>query len=92
MGYVGVVRKSADHSSSREGGSWELWKGFGYADMVMFEIALYTYVADGYMHVASQVFAGVVFMRSLMTAAFPIFMPTMYENLGAPWATSILGT
>ncbi|KAF2181403.1 MFS general substrate transporter [Zopfia rhizophila CBS 207.26] len=50
-----------------------------------------SYLIDCYGFYSNSAIAVNTFIRSLFGAFFPLFTPTMYHNLGVPWATSLLG-
>jgi multidrug resistance protein len=54
-------------------------------------LALFNYVIDTYLFVAASALAANTVCRSLVGAAFPLFARQMYERLGTPWASSLLG-
>ncbi|TGZ82111.1 MFS general substrate transporter [Ascodesmis nigricans] len=64
---------------------------FGFSSLILI-VAFYTYLSEAYdtAH-AGSVFAGILFVRSIVTAGFPVAMPKMYDNLGVNWASSTLG-
>ncbi|KAF1998745.1 citrinin biosynthesis transporter CtnC [Amniculicola lignicola CBS 123094] len=49
-----------------------------------------SYLIDCYGFYANSAIAINTFIRSIFGAFFPLFTPTMYRNLGVPWATSLL--
>ncbi|KAF5853300.1 hypothetical protein GGP41_001911 [Bipolaris sorokiniana] len=60
--------------------------GFG---MVLVFISCINYLIDSYVIYAASVMAASSVLRSLFGAAFPLFTPYMYRNLGIHWASSI---
>ncbi|KAE8153835.1 MFS general substrate transporter [Aspergillus avenaceus] len=50
----------------------------------------FKYIVDVYLYVANSAISGNTFARSFFGAAFPLFSPALYHNLGVPWATSLL--
>ena len=56
----------------------------------MFGMALYAYTIDSYPEHVSSAMAAVQFTRSLTAFAFPLFAPTMYEQLGYGWGNTLL--
>ncbi|KAI1387974.1 MFS general substrate transporter [Hypoxylon trugodes] len=50
----------------------------------------FKYIVDVYANVANSAISGNTFARSFFGAAFPLFAPAMYHNLGVPWATTLL--
>ncbi|KAH8078023.1 polyamine transporter [Filobasidium floriforme] len=61
--------------------------GFGFFCIIN---AILTYVVDGYGHYASSALAGVVFVRNIVGAIFPLFGRQMFERLGNQWALFLL--
>ena len=59
--------------------------------MFMVFVQAFNYIVDVYLQMANSAIAANTFVRSLFGAAFPIFGPYMYHNLGVDWATSVLG-
>lgn len=49
------------------------------------------YIIDCYGFYSNSAIAINTFVRSIAGAGFPLFAPAMYQNLGVPWATSLLG-
>lgn len=49
-----------------------------------------SYLIDCYGFYSNSAIAVNTFIRSLFGAFFPLFTPVMYQNLGVPWATSLL--
>ena len=60
--------------------------GFG---MTLVFLAVANYLIDSYVIYAASVMAANSIVRSLFGAAFPLFTPYMYENLGIHWASSV---
>jgi len=60
--------------------------GFG---MVLVFLSIMNYLIDAYVIYAASVLAANSVLRSLFGAAFPLFCPYMYKNLGIHWASSI---
>ncbi|KAF2464502.1 citrinin biosynthesis transporter CtnC [Lindgomyces ingoldianus] len=50
-----------------------------------------SYLIDCYGFYSNSAIAVNTFIRSLFGAFFPLFTHAMYQNLGVPWATSLLG-
>lgn len=50
-----------------------------------------TYVVDAYTRYAASAIGAVTVLRSLAGFGFPLFAPTMYNNLGYGWGNSLLG-
>ncbi|KIX06963.1 uncharacterized protein Z518_04939 [Rhinocladiella mackenziei CBS 650.93] len=65
----------------------------GCAEMGIFVIylAVFNYLADVYHRYASSALAAQSFMRNLLAAVFPLFTDQMFQNLGYPQASSLLG-
>ncbi|OQD77508.1 hypothetical protein PENDEC_c002G05180 [Penicillium decumbens] len=55
-----------------------------------FDAVLAGYLADSYLSYAGSGFAALSMLRSLMSAAFPLFAEQMFDGLGANVASSIL--
>lgn len=49
------------------------------------------YIIKGYMVNANSAIAGNTFVRSSLSAGFPLFESAMYRNLEVNWASSLLG-
>ncbi|KAE8384529.1 major facilitator superfamily domain-containing protein [Aspergillus alliaceus] len=49
------------------------------------------YLIDVYMMFANSAIAANTLVRSTLGGAFPLFATKMYQNLGVPWASSVLG-
>jgi hypothetical protein len=60
--------------------------GFG---MVLVFLSIMNYLIDAYVIYAASVLAANSVLRSLFGAAFPLFCPYMYQNLGIHWASSV---
>lgn len=63
----------------------------------LFGLGLYTiilgilnFVVDSYQSYAASALAGVILIRNLFGAGFPLFASGMYANLGPEWASSTL--
>ncbi|EKG16474.1 Major facilitator superfamily [Macrophomina phaseolina MS6] len=52
-------------------------------------ISLINYLVDSYTIFAASVLAANNALRSVFAAAFPLFTPAMYDNLGVHWASSV---
>ncbi|KAF2765139.1 MFS general substrate transporter [Teratosphaeria nubilosa] len=50
-----------------------------------------TYIIDCYLMFAASAIAANTVARSMVGAGFPMFATAMFDNLGVPWATSLLG-
>lgn len=61
--------------------------GFGFYQVLY---SILNYVVDGYGHYSASALAGVVLVRNLFGAGFPLFARQMYVNLGNQWATCLL--
>ncbi|KAI1766591.1 MFS general substrate transporter [Hypoxylon sp. FL1150] len=61
---------------------------FGIGQVLLF-ISLINYSIDAYTVFAASALAGNAILRALFGAAFPLFTPIMYQNLGIQWASSI---
>jgi MFS family permease len=53
-------------------------------------LAILNYVVDSYQAYAASSLAGVVLVRNVVGAGFPLFAERMYEKLGYEWASSLL--
>lgn len=53
-------------------------------------LAVLNYVVDSYQSYAASALAGVILIRNLVGAGFPLFGVQMYEYLGLEWASSLL--
>lgn len=53
-------------------------------------LAVLNYVVDSYQTYAASALAGVILVRNLVGAGFPLFGTQMYERLGLEWAGSLL--
>lgn len=63
---------------------------FGFA-LVMLFLGINAYLTDCYERYSASALAANTFLRSMFGAGFAMFATQMYEKLGTPWATSILG-
>lgn len=59
------------------------------AGLVVVFLALLTYLLDSYTVFAASAMAASAVLRSLFGAAFPLFTPYMYQNLGIHWASMV---
>ena len=59
------------------------------AGLVSVFLSLLTYMIDSYTVFAASVLAANSVLRSLFGAAFPLFTPYMYSDLGIHWASAI---
>ncbi|KAE8146565.1 major facilitator superfamily domain-containing protein [Aspergillus avenaceus] len=62
--------------------------GFGLQVILLQSLA---YLIDIYTTNANSAIAGTVVVRSLLGGVFPLLAIPMYQRLGVPWATSVLG-
>lgn len=53
-------------------------------------LAVLNYVVDSYQTYAASALAGVILIRNLVGAGFPLFGAQMYDYLGLEWASSLL--
>ncbi|KAG6356419.1 hypothetical protein INS49_015807 [Diaporthe citri] len=53
-------------------------------------LAVLNYVVDSYQSYAASALAGVILIRNLVGAGFPLFGTQMYDHLGLEWASSLL--
>ena len=65
----------------------------GCAQVGIFSIylAVFNYLADVYHRFASSALAGQSFCRNILAAVFPLFTNVMFQHLGYPGASSLLG-
>ncbi|KAI0412187.1 major facilitator superfamily domain-containing protein [Xylaria grammica] len=61
------------------------------AGMYMIFVQCFNYLVDVYAPIANSALGGNMLIRSSFAAAFPLFGPYLYHNLGVAWATSTLG-
>ncbi|KAJ7293459.1 MFS general substrate transporter [Mycena rebaudengoi] len=54
-------------------------------------LAHFNYIIDTYLNIAASALAANTVVRSIFGAVFPLFADQMYDALGAPWASSLLG-
>ncbi|KAL4806061.1 polyamine transporter [Aspergillus unguis] len=54
-------------------------------------LSILNYVVDGYQTYSASALAGVILVRNLVGAGFPLFATQMYEKLDYEWASSLLG-
>lgn len=62
--------------------------GFG---ILMIFLPCLNYIIDCYLMLAASALAANTFLRSFFAAAFPLFAPPMFRNLGINWAMTLLG-
>ncbi|KAH7059042.1 major facilitator superfamily domain-containing protein [Macrophomina phaseolina] len=53
-------------------------------------LAILNYVVDSYQTYSASALAGVILVRNLVGAGFPLFARQMYEYLGLEWASTLL--
>lgn len=63
---------------------------FGFGLVTLF-LGITAYLTDCYGRFAASALAANAVLRSLSGAVFPLFGESMYDRLGTPWATSLLG-
>ena len=63
---------------------------FGLGLVTLF-LGITSYLTDCYGRYAASALAANAVLRSLFGAGFPLFATAMYDKLGAPWATTLLG-
>ncbi|WPH00743.1 MFS general substrate transporter [Acrodontium crateriforme] len=63
---------------------------FGLGNIFCFS-GIFTFLVESYPLYAASALAANSFARSSFAAAFPLFGVQMYNNLGYPWASSLLG-
>ncbi|KAL3456047.1 major facilitator superfamily domain-containing protein [Aspergillus heterothallicus] len=54
-------------------------------------LSILNYVVDSYQTYSASALAGVILVRNVVGAGFPLFATQMYERLGKQWASSLLG-
>ena len=54
-------------------------------------LSILNYVVDSYQTYSASALAGVILVRDVVGAGFPLFATQMYKNLGLEWASSLLG-
>ncbi|KAJ5981058.1 hypothetical protein N7481_008356 [Penicillium waksmanii] len=54
-------------------------------------LSILNYVVDSYQTYSASALAGVIFVRNVVGAGFPLFATQMYEKLDYEWASSLLG-
>ncbi|KAL2840900.1 polyamine transporter [Aspergillus pseudoustus] len=54
-------------------------------------LSILNYVVDSYQTYSASALAGVILVRNIVGAGFPLFATQMYERLGDEWASSLLG-
>lgn len=72
--------------------AWSIAAGlpFGFG-LVMLFVGITGYLTDCYAEYSTSALAANTLLRSLFGAVFAIFAEDMYDTLGTPWATSLLG-
>ena len=63
---------------------------FGFS-LVMLFLGINTYLTDCYARFSASALAANTMLRSLFGAAFALFASDLYDGLGTPWATTLLG-
>lgn len=63
---------------------------FGFS-LIMLFLGITSYLTDCYGRFGASALAANAVLRSLFGAVFPLFADQMYDALGTPWATSLLG-
>lgn len=58
--------------------------------LYMIILGILNFVVASYQTYAASALAGVILIRNLFGAGFPLFVSGMYANLGTEWASSIL--
>lgn len=53
-------------------------------------LSILNYVVDSYQTYSASALAGVILIRNLVGAGFPLFANQMYDKLGYEWASSLL--
>lgn len=53
-------------------------------------LGILNYIVDSYQGYSASALAGVIFVRNIVGAAFPLFAEQMYLRLGLEWASSLL--
>ncbi|KAI7371269.1 hypothetical protein KC336_g20802, partial [Hortaea werneckii] len=53
-------------------------------------LGVLNYVVDSYQTYSASALAGVILIRNLVGAGFPLFASQMYERLGNEWASTLL--
>ncbi|KAJ5621126.1 hypothetical protein N7510_005110 [Penicillium lagena] len=54
-------------------------------------LSILNYVVDSYQTYSASALAGVILVRNIVGAGFPLFATQMYEKLDYEWASSLLG-
>lgn len=54
-------------------------------------LSILNYVVDSYQTYSASALAGVILVRNIVGAGFPLFASQMYNKLGYEWASSLLG-
>ena len=63
---------------------------FGFS-LIMLFLGINTYLTDCYSRFSASALAANTMLRSLFGAAFALFASDLYDGLGTPWATTLLG-
>jgi len=53
-------------------------------------LGILNYIVDSYQTYSASSLAGVILVRNIVGASFPLFAEQMYRKLGYPWASSLL--
>lgn len=53
-------------------------------------LGILNYIVDSYQTYSASALAGIIFVRNIVGAAFPLFAEQMYTKLGVEWASSLL--
>lgn len=53
-------------------------------------LSILNYIVDSYQTYSASALAGVILVRNLVGAGFPLFAEQMYTRLGLEWASSLL--
>jgi hypothetical protein len=61
---------------------------FGVGTVLVF-VSIKTYLVDCYIVFAASAIGPTIIVRSIIAAAFPLFTPAMFHNLGLQWGASI---
>ncbi|KAI0281088.1 MFS polyamine transporter [Russula brevipes] len=61
------------------------------ASITLIYISFLTYLVDTYREFSASAFAANGMVRSALASAFPLFTTQMFINMGAQWASSVIG-
>jgi len=53
-------------------------------------LSILNYIVDSYQTYSASALAGVILVRNVVGAGFPLFATQMYEKLGYEWASTLL--